>query len=170
MSRFRHETLNKMMRQHGWIATGVAGKAIYTVGLMTKFDHPEVAVHAMAGGQSKSIIDVAVQLLREGRRLEPGICNDIAEGYPALILDVHPSNFPDWFGQALGYYGAGLKIRQIVWCDTMGKFPGDPDDQHRFAMQKLFDVRRPEYDDPVDGADCSCPLCAEERAARARFN
>jgi hypothetical protein len=82
--RFRHEILNRMMKQHGWVATGVPGKAIYTVGLMTLYNHPEVAIHAMAGGQSKAIIDVAVQLLRQGKRLEPGISNDIAEGYPAL--------------------------------------------------------------------------------------
>jgi hypothetical protein len=168
--RFQHRILNDLMKQHGWIATGVPGKAIYTVGLMTLFNHPEVAIHAMAGGQAKSIIDVAVQLLRRGQQLEPGISNDIAEGYPALILDVHPSNFPDWFGQALGYYGAGLQIRQIVWCDSHGKFPGDPDYEHRFAMQKLFDVRRPEYDDPVGGWDCPCQLCAEDRATRARLN
>jgi hypothetical protein len=166
--RFRHRILNDLMKQHGWIATGVPGKAIYTVGLMTQFNHPEVAIHAMAGGQSKAIIDVAVQLLKRGQRLEPGINNDIAEGYPAMILDVHPSNFPDWFGQAFGYHGPALRIRQIVWCDTKGKFPGDPAYEHRFAMQKLFDVRRPEYDDPVHGAEgCECALC---KAERAQFN
>jgi hypothetical protein len=159
-----------MMKRHGWIATGVPGKVIYTVGLTTLFNHPEVAIHAMAGDQSKAIIDTAVELLKQGHRLEPGISNEIAVGYPALILEVHPSNFPDWFGQALGYYGPALKIRQIVWCDTKGKFPGDPAYEHRFAMQKLFDVRRPEYDDPVGGPDCSCALCAEERAMKARLN
>ena len=171
MYRFKHRILNDLMKQHGWIATGVPGKAIYTVGLMTQFNHPEVAIHAMAGGQSKAIIDVAVELLKRGQRLEPGISNEIAEGYPALILDVHPSNFPDWFGQALGYYGAAaLKIRQIVWCDSHGKFPGDPAYEHRFAMQKLFDVRRPEYDEPVGDSNCPCALCQEERAMKAKLN
>jgi len=167
MRQFRHQRLNELMRRHGWIATGVPGKAIYTVGLMTVFNHPEVAVHAMAPGQSKAIIDRAVELLKQGQRLEPGISNEIAEGYPAKLIDVHPSNFPDWFGQAFGYYGAALKIRQILWCDTRGHFPGDPDYEHRFAMQKPFDVRRPEYDEEtVEGLECNCQLCADERAMR----
>ena len=171
MYRFSHEHLNRAMRKFGWIATGVPGKAIYTVGLMTLFKHPEVMVHAMAADQSKGVIDRAVELLREGQRLEPGISDEIAEGYPAKIIDVHPSNFPDWMGQAFGYYGAALQVRQIVWCDSQKRFPGDPQYEHRYRMQKLFDVRRPEYDDPIPGAfECNCAGCAEARARRAMLN
>ena len=40
--RFVHKKLNEAMDRCGWIVTGVPGKALYTVGLMPKANHPEV--------------------------------------------------------------------------------------------------------------------------------
>ena len=143
---FAHSVLNETMEKHGWIVTGVPGGAVYTVGLLT-VGHPELAIHGMAASQANSLLQVAAHEVLENKyEYTVGLHHNVAVGYPAKVIDVHESNFWDWFGQALDYYEEDLKMRQLVWCDRAGKFPGDPLYDPAFGSQKLFNVRRPEYE------------------------
>lgn len=145
MKRFDVPSLNKLIDKHGWIVTGVPGGALYTVGMMEKFAHPEVAIHGLPPMSANAILRAAVAALDGGSRFHPDRLQwDIAEGYPTKIVPVSPSNFVDWFGQAFSYHQDDLQMLQLVWPDREGRFPGDPD--YFLTRQKVFDVRHDDYD------------------------
>lgn len=147
--RFRHAFMNEQMRKWGWVVTGVPGKAIYTVGLMER-GHPEVMVHGLGPTQTHDLLIRCVEMVEKGHVFEPGIHDQVAEGFPTEFVEVHPSNFHDWLGQALDYHESWsrdpLRFVQLVWCDRNGKFPRDPEYEDEFKHQLMFDVRRPEYE------------------------
>ncbi len=142
--------LNDAMRKYGWIVTGVPWKAFYTVGMMERSGHPEIMIHGMNGSQAHGMLVRCVQMIERGRRFLPGIHQGVAQNFPAKFVDVHPSNFHDWLGQALDYHRkwseSPLEVVQLLWCDRNGKFPGDPEYEDAFKHQLSFDVRRPEYE------------------------
>ena len=142
------------LRKHGWIVTGVPGKAFYTIGLLDRFDHPELAIHGLSPERSGGVLHAAYASIENGNRLDqpnlvqPGVISSKSGlSMDIMTLAVDPSNFPDWFGQALGYYQADLKMIQLLWPDREGRFPGNPDFDEKFKHQLRFDVRRPEYND-----------------------
>ncbi len=157
MRKFDLPSLNRLKAKNPWIITGVPGGAIYTAGLLEKFQHPELAIHGMPYEQAGAILHAAVSLLEEGIKFHPDrLQENIAEGYLTKIVPVHPSNFTDWFGQAFSYFGEDLLMLQLVWPDKNGKFPGDPGCV--LTGQKVFDVRHGDYDAIVEqwpaGAVC----------------
>ncbi len=101
----------------------------------------------MSASQAGGLLDVAARRVLDGYVFCPGDHDNIVQGFPARVIEVDPSNHWDWFGQASNFVGPDLRMFQIMWCDTRGRFPGDPGYDPRFAMQRRFDVRRSEYDD-----------------------
>ncbi len=143
------------MDQFGWIITGVPHVITYTVGLIDlKNQQPELAVHGLNPEQAFGILSAAVTQIMEKKYVyRPGLHYNVVENLPVKLIEVSPSNFHDWFGQAAQYHGSDLKMLQILWCDPAGRFPGDPYYDLRFDSQKRFDVRRPDY---PDEDYCSC--------------
>lgn len=81
--------LDDVMKQYGWICTGVPGKAMYTVGLLDVFGHPEMMVHGLNPNTIHGLLVQAVESqIKKGYRFEPGIHDNIAEGYPAKLIEV----------------------------------------------------------------------------------
>ncbi len=138
--------MQEMIDKHGWVITGVPGLIIYTIGLIDKFQHPELLIHGLNPTQSESILRCAVDCVKDGVKFIPGsLHTGVVRDYKVKPLRVDPSNYHDWLGQALDYHGRSLDVLQLLWPDTNLKYPGDKGYEKRFDCQKRFDVRRPEY-------------------------
>lgn len=163
MKRFPIPMLNDTMDRHGWLITGVPGGAIYTVGMIDKFKHPELMIHGLSAGRSDELLRSAVNLLFDGKRLdEPSRTYEkIVRNLAVMSIDVDPSNFPDWLGQAFEYHGVELKVVQLLWPDVTGRFPGYPGYHVEGTNQLRFDERRPEYDQIDVEHGHACARCGD---------
>lgn len=161
--RFPIPQLNESIDKYGWIITGVPGGAIYTVGMLDKFGHPELMIHGLPPIKADHILREAVRRLVEGHSFQvPNELHDqVVKDYQVKSIAVDTSNFNDWLGQAAEYHGEDLDAVQLLWPDKSRRYPGDEGYDPMYATQKRFDVRRPEYDQieevHVPGDDCS--LC-----------
>ncbi len=166
MRTFSIPALQEKMDEHGWIVTGVPGLPLYTVGLMDKYSgHPELTIAGLQVLQADAILRCGLDQLDEGVRMVSGRrYGKIVLGLDLEALEVHPSNFLDWFGQAFDYYGEGLRIMQLLWPDTSGRFPGNPGyDDVRFP-QPRFDSRVLGYDSAELEPGHRCAHCGKEIA------
>jgi hypothetical protein len=121
----------------GWLTTAVTGDQLhpaaqftYTTGLHTSRSHPELVVAALSAQVAHGLITAAVRLIDSGTRLEDGgQYSEIAEGLPIRARAVTPHNCAVTFGATRLWYGQDVPRLQLVWPDTRGRFPGDPENQ-----------------------------------------
>jgi hypothetical protein len=148
------------MLEYGWIVTGVPSIGIaYTVGLMEKFNHPEIAIHGLPVQTSYGFLQSIVKMIRDGKRFEPGQNYDeIAANFPTQFVVVDREN-ASWVGMVYNYNGPMFNALQMIWTDTKGKFPWEPDFEERFRdKQHVLNVPvpYPESGDSCCDANCAC--------------
>ncbi|MFT3685466.1 MAG: DUF4262 domain-containing protein [Phycisphaerales bacterium] len=104
----------------------------YTVGLMAKFDHPEVIVFGCKRETGHGMLWAIVRGIEEGTPFTAGIKhNHVLEGYPCESRLVHESQHPEYLGYAIWHHRhfgklGPLRAVQCVWPDRDGRFPGEP--------------------------------------------
>jgi Domain of unknown function (DUF4262) len=129
------------VRRHGWHATAVTETPpwVYTTGLAGTYGHPELLVAGLAPGTAHGLLSAAARLVRDGRRLEPGTdIARVARGFPVRAADVWRGSCRLSFGVADRYYGRPVPVRQILWPDPAGRFPGEPGcDPEMAAVQDI---------------------------------
>lgn len=159
MKKFVHQRLNETIEKYGWLITGVPGGAIYTVGLVDKFSHPEMMIHDLSPGMSEDILRVAVERVSHGYDyiLTDSLHDNVIVGFNVKSIPVDKSNFGDWLGQAADYHKDDFQAVQLLWPDAGGLFPGDEGFQCKSQLR--FDVRRPEYD-AMEERSAPGQLCA----------
>jgi hypothetical protein len=127
-------TCRENVRRDGWHATGVlpgAGQRgyMYTTGLTATYRHPELVIAGLPPEAAHGVLIAAVERIEEDGPLEGGVYYErIAEGFPVLVRDIAPAFCRLSFAVADRFYGNGrsVPVRQVVWPDPRGRFPGDP--------------------------------------------
>lgn len=82
-----------------------------------------------------------------GKVFKSGVCyRDLAEGdFPTCFGEVERRYYHHHFGQAIVFHGThNFPVLQVVWSDTKGHFPWDPQFEARFRGQQrlLFSPQR----------------------------
>ncbi|HWE82785.1 MAG TPA: DUF4262 domain-containing protein [Gaiellaceae bacterium] len=138
----------------GWSSIGVfptvdddqTQQFMYSIGLPTTLDHPELIVYGLPYRQAHAVLFSAIEEIRRGAKLEPGTKTpNVLEGYDVLIRETDPLTAPHTFAvvwSAVAAAGPAIQgaaepeprivdavppIVQVVWPDNEGRFPGDPD-------------------------------------------
>jgi hypothetical protein len=89
------DEIARSVATHGWHAIDVndaSPQFIYTCGLLTTFEHPELIIFGLESREAHSILAVMVEELRhDGSFAKPGSYDDILEGCPIAVRNVHPT-------------------------------------------------------------------------------
>lgn len=118
------------IRRFGWHVVKVMGDEhapgwAYTIGLLERFDHPELAVFGLDLDSMHELLNHAGALVGTGRRFETDREYDgVLEGLPCAVRAVAPRWTPVFFGNASWHYGReALPLLQCFWPDRGGRFP-----------------------------------------------
>jgi hypothetical protein len=120
--------LRQLIDEHGWAVrhVGAGGDEdhsafSYTVGL-TRFEHPELVVVGMPFASSQTFLNLAGDLVREGRRFRAGtLTGDLTDGAQVAFLQVHDDSGLTAVEQVYGR----VEALQLVWPDSQGRMPWD---------------------------------------------
>lgn len=131
---------------HGWHAVAVAEGPIptfvYTCGLMTHFDHPELLIFGLEPLVAHQTLSVIVAAVERGESYaEPGKRWGVLEDLPIAIDVVHPSHHEVLLGSALGHlrymrHPKRLRAVQVFWPDSMGVLPSEEGCDPRVAASQ----------------------------------
>lgn len=118
----------------------------FTIGLIERFDHPEVAVFGLSPEMMHGLLNRAGDAVRRGWRLEPGReYSGFLEGFACALRPIAGRWVGVFFGNAQWHYRrADLLFLQICWPDPTKRFPWDPD----LALEWRDDQPRLWSDDP----------------------
>jgi hypothetical protein len=125
------DELVRLIERHGWAVRKVSPRLgeegisfAYTVGL-TAMGHPEVVEQGLPNDVGHTFLNVVGEEVRGGRRFEPGsIVNDLsAGGQPVAFVRVDDTSGLTAIERVYGVVNA----LQLVWSDSAGRLPWDPD-------------------------------------------
>lgn len=112
----------------------------YTVGLMERYEHPELLVSGLPSEIAHQVLALAVEAIQGGKFFMHGDRSDrIARGYEVAFrtIPVNHSSYP--LGMANLHYGRrDYTALQIVFQDAGHRYPWDPECSPTF--QKTQDV------------------------------
>lgn len=142
-----HKKINDDIEQYGWSAIYVFGGQCgfcYSVGF-TALNHPEMIVYGMLGEQSHAVLDLAYNLVKDGKKFVNGEeTQDLCmPPYQCSILAVPGDGYPA--SAAIAKYGE-IKLLQIIWPDRNNNFPWEEDYQFPKEGQPVLFLS-PDYPD-----------------------
>jgi hypothetical protein len=117
----------------GWSAIATADvdgtPYLYTIGLEERYEHPELTVAGLPPQRAHSIVAAVCDLIAAGRRLQAGeLLDGVLSGCPLLVQSRDVGADGLLWAQAAGHYqDAWFRILQLLWPDSHGRFPTDPD-------------------------------------------
>jgi hypothetical protein len=114
----------------GWNATGTVSASdrpyVYTTGLTTHANHPELVVAGLDPQVGWSLLKAAVAKIEDGTPMEPGTPYEgIAEGFAVRFRNVSLPYCQLSFAVTQEFYGTSVPFRQLIWPDKYGKFPDE---------------------------------------------
>ena len=142
-------TCRENIARDGWHATGVLAEPgkpgyIYTTGLTVTYRHPELVITGLPPEAAHGVLCAAVDRIEENGPLEPGSEYDrIAAGFTVRVRDIAPAFCRLSFAVSNRYYGKAVPVRQVVWPDRDGRFPGEPGCDPGMAAVQDISGRRP---------------------------
>jgi len=128
------EEIARSVSKHGWHAINVNDASppfVYTCGLVTTFEHPELIIFGLESREAYSVLAVMVEEIRRGRSFSnPGSYDGILEECAIAVRKVHQTQWEMYLGYAMGHCrlmgnASGLRARQVFWPDKQGRFPLD---------------------------------------------
>lgn len=126
----------RLVREYGWGVTGVRGTTMpdcaYSIGLWHSYDSVEACLLGVPQQQGMAIVNAVGQRIRDGLTLTPDLkLAGVIEGYEFRLAPVHSSWYERLFGAAIDYYQRPpFPVVQLLWPDTSGRYPGDPEREH----------------------------------------
>lgn len=125
----------EIVRVHGWYAANVADADppfVYTIGLTTTWDHPELIVFGLEPQDAYDVLAVIVAAIRAGDSYRvAGRYSGILQGdFKVGLRKVDETQHEVYLGYAMGhvrYMGraASLTAMQVFLPDAAGRFPFD---------------------------------------------
>jgi hypothetical protein len=123
-------------------ATDYLPSFAYSIGLWTKFNHPEIICFGLGTQTLHSIINDVAELVKSGQKIETNkTYNNIFENSKAEFVQIDKRNLADYFGTAIDFYNSNdFPVIQLVWTDRNDKFPWETDFEDEFIYkQPLLD-------------------------------
>ena len=97
----------------------------YSLGIFQETGVPEIVVLGLKQPMAHFIVNEYNRRVRSGERLEVGhFYSEFIEGFEVLVEEVPQSEYDDYFGQAIDFYGGrAFKVFQIIYPTTKGVWP-----------------------------------------------
>ncbi len=103
---------------------------VYSIGLFQKFNHPEIICFGLKNEVSASIINHALDLIKNGENLIPQKSYpNFLEGYEIQFIPVDKEYYQNYLGYAGWFYDMNFDFPalQLVCSDKQHKFPWEED-------------------------------------------
>lgn len=129
----------RIIREHGWMVQGVLPDASqvsysYSVGLASRFGHPEIFMVGFDPELARSLINIAGNHVKESIRFDTAMLADgIIEGYPAAFRPLLLSSVYQHSNAGLAILGMPFEGVQLLLPDADGRFPWEPGCDPRYA-------------------------------------
>ncbi len=133
------------VRRHGWAVQYVYGEGdrdppfAYTVGLFG-LGHPELVIFGMSPGESAAVLNDVGERVRAGHRVEPGELVTFAR-WPHRLHVLPLVNAAQVLLGANRFFGRPdhdpVPALHLVWDDTSGRYPWEPDYEPPQWLQPL---------------------------------
>ena len=123
-------------------ATDYLPSFAYSIGLWTKYNHPEIICFGLRTQTLHSIINDVADLVKCGQKTETNkTYHNVFENSKAEFLKVDSCNLSDYFGTAIDFYNSNeFPALQLIWPDRNDKFPWETDFEEEFIYkQPLLD-------------------------------
>ena len=123
------DDIDRSIAQHGWHAIAVDDcdpPFLYTIGLISKSQHPELLILGLDRRTSYSIVTALVELIREGAVIDGRF--EILDGLAVVTRPVHATQHASYLGYAMAHarrHDVPLRAIQVFWPDKDGRFPFD---------------------------------------------
>jgi len=98
----------------------------YTIGLYATYGHPEIMVFGMPTEKAHGILSECADLIKAGNRFPVGepVPDVLSGDYKVIFRPVQRSNFNEYLGTALRYYGPkDFSALVLFWPDREHRFP-----------------------------------------------
>jgi uncharacterized protein DUF4262 len=118
------DDIDRSVFEHGWHAIAVEDHEppfLYTIGLITQSNHPELIILGLERRTAYSVIADVVATIRAGADLDQ---------LSFAFRPVHPSQHELYVGYAMSHarrHDTPLRVVQVLWPDKAGRFPTDGD-------------------------------------------
>ena len=146
--------LDSKISRFGWTAyyifDGPGPPWLYTIGLVERFDHPELIILGLSPEAAHGLVNQFVQTLEDGGSFKPGRQTlRRFEGYRMALVAVDDAYWQepeDYFLGWLDYYKATRRsvpqrALQLVWPDEADRLPWESGfDDRLSSSQPLLDV------------------------------
>jgi hypothetical protein len=130
------ENIARSIQKHGWHAISVMDRPpgfVYTCGLLTTFDHPELIVFGLKERAMYDILAAMVEDLRKQFRSfsKPGIYDGVLDGgFTVATRPVLEEHHEAYLGYAMGHCRVmgktgSMRAIQVFWPDSQRRFPFD---------------------------------------------
>jgi len=123
-------------------ATDYLPSFAYSIGLWSKYNHPEIICFGLSTQTLHSLINYVADLVKDGQKIEANKTYDnILKNNKVEFLKVDSRNIEDYFGTAIDFYNSrDFQALQLVWTDRNNKFPWEQDfEEDLIYRQPLLD-------------------------------
>ena len=108
----------------------------YTIGLYETWHHPELIIIGRSRATANHMLQTIADILGADQR--PNLNEPTTQLLPGVkchYLEVEPRHHPDYVGYARWYYARKpFPLYQIVWPNTDGQYPWDPNAPDTFRQ------------------------------------
>lgn len=114
----------------------------YSIGLWSKYNHPEIICFGLSTQTLHSIINNVADLVKSGQKIETKkTYKNIFKNSKAEFVQIDNRNLADYFGTAINFYNSNdFPAIQLIWTDRNNKFPWEKDFEEEFIYkQPLLD-------------------------------
>lgn len=147
------EDLRKDITEYGFVPQAVGGNGeqpgfLYTIGLTTTWNHPELYVVGLNPEQAYDIVAGLVDRISEGERFDTPAYVDDVLNVPIAVRPLGQKDVDDNSGIAQDTLGRTISALQVYWPDREGLMPWEEGCEPEIAGMQLS-IFTPEGAEPV---------------------
>jgi hypothetical protein len=100
----------------------------YTVGLWRTYKHAEFIVFGLPGQVMANLLHAVAQRVKEGQRFAShAFLAGLGSKFGIEVSPISQTPLQRYFGFAIDFYGEEMPAAQIIWPDSDGRFPANPE-------------------------------------------
>jgi hypothetical protein len=128
-----HEMVDENIRTYGYHSTFVLTDKSpsfgYSTGIYESFGIPEIFISSLPQNLSSTLIQNYVDKFKHAAEVPLNIrLNDLVDRFPIYLIEVPEIKLTDYVLSSIRFYnGDPYKYVQLIYPDTAGHFPNDPE-------------------------------------------
>lgn len=125
------EKVEKSIKEHGYNLTNVFASKdspsfCYSTGIYKNYKLPELFISSLPPGLCDQLTASYIKSFKDKQTIPLNIKLDLIDRFPVYLIDVPTSKLTDYVLTSIRFYkDEDYKYLQIIFPDTMGRFPNE---------------------------------------------